>query len=221
VTAFSRRLDSPAFARNVQPILAVLHRVLADRTGHVLEIGSGPGQHIAAFAAAMPGLTWWPSDPGPRHLESIDGWREDCGCANLMRPVPLDATAADWPLGRPGFPPNGDFAAMLCINVVHIAPWAVAEGVLRAAGRLLAPGGRMILYGPYSRDGRHTAPSNAAFDTALRAQDPAWGVRDMADIATLARSKGMEIAETIEMPSNNFCLVLQRSERPHPGEKSA
>lgn len=221
MTEPSRRLISPAFARNVQPILDVLRRVLEDRNGDVVEIGSGPGQHVAAFAAAMPGLIWWPSDPDPRHLASIEAWREDCGHANLMLPVPLDATVSDWPLGRPGFPPNGDLAAILCINVVHIAPWAVAEGALRAAGRLLASDGRMILYGPYSRDGTHTAPSNAAFDAALKAQDPAWGVRDMADIATLACANGLEIAETIEMPSNNYCLVLRRLERPRSGEKSA
>lgn len=100
---------------------------------------------------------------------------------------------------------------MLCINVVHIAPWNVAEGVLGAASRLLAADGLTVLYGPYSRKGRHTAASNAAFDSALRSQDAAWGVRDMADIATLADSNGLEIAETIDMPANNFCLVLRRT----------
>lgn len=204
----SRRLDSPAFARNGRPILEVLRHVLGDRAGDVLEIGSGPGQHIAAFAAAMPKLTWWPSDPDPVHLASIGAWREGCGCKNLMPPMALDATALDWPLGGPDRPPVAGLAAMLCINVVHIAPWAVAEGVMRAADRLLAPNGRLILYGPYRRDGAHTAPSNAAFDAALKARDPAWGVRDTADIAALARANGMRVTETIEMPSNNLCLVL-------------
>lgn len=212
MTEIHRRLTSPAFARNGQPILDVLRHVLGNRRGEVLEIGSGPGQHIAAFAAAMPMLIWWPSDPDPAHLASIEVWRDDCGCRNLMPPVALNAAAFDWPLGRPGYPPDGDLAAMLCINVVHIAPWAVAEGVLRAAGRFLAPDGCLILYGAYTRDGAHTAPSNAAFDAALKAQDPAWGVRDMADIAALADSNGLEIAETIAMPSNNFCLVLRRFE---------
>lgn len=207
----SRHLNSPAFGRNFQPILAVLQRVLGDRGGDVLEIGSGPGQHIAAFAAAMPNLIWWPSDPDPRHLASITAWREDAACANLRPAVRLNAAARDWPIGRPGLPPQSDLAAMLCINVVHIAPWNVAEGVMGAAGRLLAADGLTLLYGPFSRDGRHTAPSNAAFDTALRAQDPAWGVRDIADIATLADSNGLEIAETVDMPANNFCLVLRRA----------
>ena len=211
-----QRLTSPAFDRNGRPILGVLRRVLGDRIGDVLEIGSGPGQHVAAFAAALPGLVWWPSDPDPVLRASIGAWRETCGCSNLMPPVALDAAEPDWPLGRPGNPPDTDLAAMLCINVLHIAPWAVAEGVLRAAGRHLAPDGRLILYGPYTRDGVHTAPSNAAFDAALRAQDPAWGVRDTADIAALAEASGLVIAETVDLPSNNICLIICRT-KPRPG----
>ncbi len=207
-------LTSPAFARNARPILEVLQRVLKDRHGDVLEIGSGPGQHVAAFAAAMPALDWWPSDPDPRHLASIEAWREEAGCANLKPAVCLDASAQAWPVGRPGEPSESDLAAILCINVVHIAPWHVAKGVLRAASRLLSKEGLLVLYGPYSRGGRHTAPSNAAFDAALRAQNPDSGVRDLADMATLAGTHGLEIAETIDMPSNNFCLVLRRVRSP-------
>jgi len=202
------RLDAPAFHRNHRPILAVVDRVITRRPGDVLEIGSGTGQHIATFAAALTDMTWWPTDLAPAHLTSIAAWRDRSGSANLMRPVALDAAAADWDLGGPGRPPNRDLAALLCINIVHIAPWAVAEGVLRAAGRLLPPDGRLILYGPYRRDGVHTAPSNAAFDAALRAQDPAWGVRDTADMAELAAANRLRIAEIVEMPSNNHCLIV-------------
>ncbi len=202
------RLDAPAFHRNHRPILSVIDRVIVRRPGHVLEIGSGTGQHIATFAAALTDLTWWPTDLAPEHLTSIAAWRDRSGCANLMRQVALDAAAADWGLGSPGRPPGRDLAALLCINIVHIAPWAVARGILRAAGRHLALDGRLILYGPYRRDGIHTAPSNAAFDTALRARDPGWGVRDTADMAELAAANSMRIVEIVEMPSNNLCLIV-------------
>ena len=204
------RLDAPAFHRNHRPILSVIDRAITHRPGDVLEIGSGTGQHIATFAAALTDLTWWPTDLASVHLASIAAWRDRSGCANLMRPAALDAAAADWGLGDPGRPPDGDLAALLCINIVHIAPWAVAKGVLRAAGRHLAPDGRLILYGPYRRDGLHIAPSNAAFDASLKAQDPAWGVRDTADMAKLAAANSMRIAEIVEMPSNNLCLVVSR-----------
>ena len=206
-------LRSPAFERNARPILAVLRRVLADRTGDVLEIGSGPGQHIVAFAAALPGLTWWPSDPDPAHLASIAAWRADGGLANLRPPVALDAAAARWPLGGPGQPPRRGLAALVAVNVLHIAPWAVAEGLFAMAGEALAADGRMVLYGPYARDGAHTGPGNAAFDAALRSRDPGWGVRDTADIAVLAGATGLELAEIVAMPADNLCLVLRLAGR--------
>lgn len=208
-----RRLESPAFSRNGQPILEVLRRILGDRTGDVLEIGSGPGQHIVAFATAMPRLTWWPTDLDPVHLASIGAWREDCQRSNLRPAMALDATAPDWPLGGPNAPPASGLAAMLCINVVHIAPWAVAEGVIRAAGRHLAPDGCLILYGPYRRDGAHTAPSNDAFDRSLRARHPDWGVRGMEDVAGAAAERGLAWEKTVPMPSNNFSLVFRRTAR--------
>lgn len=200
------RLESPAFARNGGPILDVLRRVLVDRDGVVLEVGSGPGQHVAAFAAALPRLTWQPSDIDPTYRESIEAWRQAAGLPNLEAPIALDATAADWPSA-------GGLTAMLCINVLHIAPWSVAEGLMRAAGRLLAADGRLILYGPYARDGAHTSPGNAAFDVSLKAQDPHWGVRDTRDIARSAATQGLAILETVEMPANNLCLVLARGDR--------
>jgi SAM-dependent methyltransferase len=204
------RLDASAFHRNSAPIRATVSRILGGLAGHAVEIGSGTGQHVTAFAGALPQLTWWPSDPNPKHRRSIEAWRQHCGLPNLMAPVELDASQADWPLGGPGFPRNQGLAGIVCINVLHIAPWAVAEGVLAAAARYLQPDGRLILYGPYSAGGVHTAPSNAAFDASLRAQDPQWGVRDIDDIARLAAANGLGIVETVAMPANNLVLVLAR-----------
>jgi hypothetical protein len=131
-----------------------------------------------------------------------------------MAPVELDAAQTDWPLGTPGFPPDRGISAIVCINVLHIAPWAVAEGLMAAAGRYLAPDGRLILYGPYAVGGAHTAPSNAAFDASLRAQDPQWGVRDTDAIAALAVAHALTIAETVAMPANNLSLVISRKPAP-------
>ena len=202
------RLDAPTFHRNCAPILAVLARVLGAHAGHAVEVGSGTGQHVMAFARALPGLTWWPTDPKPAHRRSIEAWRRADGVANVMAPVDLDASRPDWPLGKPGFAPDHGISAVVCINVLHIAPWAVAEGLVAAAARYLRPDGHLILYGPYAVGGAHTAPSNAAFDASLRAQDPQWGVRDTDAIAALATAHGLKIAETVEMPANNLTLVL-------------
>jgi hypothetical protein len=205
------RLDAPAFHRNGEPILAVVTRVLGARGGHAVEIGSGTGQHVAAFARALPGLTWWPSDPSAAHRRSIAAWRRHNGVGNVMAPVDLDASCGTWPFGQPGFPPGQELAAIVCINVLHIAPWTIAEGLFAGAARHLAADGRLILYGPYAVEGVHTAPSNAAFDASLRAQNPAWGVRDTDDIAALARENGLKLIETVAMPANNFVLVLSRA----------
>jgi SAM-dependent methyltransferase len=207
------RLDAAAFHRNSGPILNVLRRVLGGQGGqggHVLEIGSGTGQHIVAFSRALPALTWWPSDPKPVHRRSIEAWARHSGLGNVRPPVEIDAAARGWPLGQPGYPPTGDLAGIVCINVIHIAPWAVAEGVMAAAGRHLRRGGCLVLYGPYAMHGAHTADSNAAFDASLRAQDPQWGVRDTDDIAALAAANGLGVVETVAMPANNLTLVLSR-----------
>ncbi len=202
------RLDAPAFHRNHKAIGAVLERLLGACAGDVIEVGSGTGQHIVAFARALPRLTWWPSDLAPEHLRSIDAWRRHGSLDNVKPPVMLDAAAADWHLGESGRPPRSELAAILCINVLHIAPWAVAEGLVRAASRYLRTSGYVIVYGPCSRDGRHTASSNAAFDAALRAHDPNWGVRDTADLEALAVSQGLRLIQTIDMPANNLTLTL-------------
>jgi len=205
-----RRLNAPTFHRNHIPILVVLRQVLAGRSGHVVEIGAGSGQHVHAYAEAMPEFIWWPTDISPRHLESIDAWRAHCDAENLMPPVVLDASEDDWRFGQPGRPPAEDLTAMFSANVIHISPFAVARGIIAAAGRHLGADGVLLFYGPFMRDGVHTAESNARFDVSLRAENPDWGVRDMADLGALAADHGLEMCRAVEMPANNFVLVYER-----------
>lgn len=202
------RLTWPATRRNQTPICSVLTPYLDGRSGDVLEVGSGTGQHVAAFAAAFPAITWWPTDLDPDHRDSIDAWRAHAGAGNVQPAMTLDASAADWPLGTPGMAPAHGLTAIICVNVVHISPWAVAEGLFTGARRHLKPDGFLYLYGPYMRDGAHTSDGNVQFDASLRAQNPAWGIRDTADIGALAARNGLAVAETVEMPANNLSLFL-------------
>lgn len=152
----------------------MLLRLLGGRTGNVIEIGSGTGQHLVTFAAALPNLTWWPSDPDPLHRASIDAWRAQRDLANVRLPVDLDAAASDWTLGQDGRPPSQNIDAILSINVLHIAPWPFSLGLIQAAAQYLKADGVLVVYGPFARDGAHTAPSNAAFDAHLRQQNDEW-----------------------------------------------
>lgn len=203
------RLDAPAFRRNRTPILSVLESLLEGVSGNALEIGCGSGQHAVAFAEAFPDIMWWPSDPDPVHRASANAWRADAGCKNLANAIELDATVRPWPFGGDGQPPQ-TLQLIYAFNVIHISPWAVAEAIAAGTGRHLADDGRFILYGPFKRDGRHTAPSNAAFDQSLRSRDPSWGVRDLGDVAELAERNGLRLVETVEMPSNNMTVVFGR-----------
>ncbi len=189
------RLVSPSAERNQGPIVAALEPLLAGRSGTVLEVGSGTGQHAAAFAAAFPRLDWQPSDPFDAHLESIRAWAAEPPLPNLRAPAWLDA-AESWP-------DLGILAGVVAINVIHIAPWAVAEGVVRGAAAALAPGGPLIFYGPFTEGGRHTGEGNARFDAALRAEDPAWGVRDLDDLSATAKRAGFAGPDVTQMPANN------------------
>jgi len=202
------RLDAAAFHRNHAAIAPVLESFLHGKTGDVLEIGSGTGQHAVAFAGKLPSITWWPTDLNDNHLRSIAAWRAHAKLENVKAPVRLDASAADWRLTALGLPAS--FVAMFCANVIHIAPWTVAEGLFAGAGRHLAPGGRLFLYGPFKRDGAHNAPSNAEFDESLRRRDPSWGVRDIADLRALAATNGLCLAQMSEMPSNNAILAFEK-----------
>jgi Protein of unknown function (DUF938) len=201
-----QRLSSPATKRNRGPILDVLRRILPV-AGTVLEIASGAGEHAIWFAEHFPALVFQPSDPDPTHRASIAAWSAVAGVPNVRPPLALDTTTADWE-ANDGIP--RDLSAILCINMIHIAPWSATLGLMRGAGKLLAPERVLYLYGPYRRDGRHTSASNAAFDASLRAQDPAWGVRDLEAVVEAAASQGFALDEVVAMPANNLSVILRR-----------
>jgi hypothetical protein len=205
------RLDAPAFHRNHQAILAVLLRFLAGKSGDVVEAGSGTGQHVVEFARHTPGIIWWPSDLNEQHLKSINAWRAHAGLPNIRAPLRIDLSNPAWcPEMHDGSGP-GKLLAVFCANVIHIAPWRVAEGLFAGAGRYLQADGRLFLYGPFKRDGRHTAVSNAVFDSSLRDRDAEWGVRDVDDLKKLGEGAGLALKEIVEMPANNLILVFGRS----------
>jgi len=195
-------LSSPAAARNREPILQVLRERLP-MPGEVLEIASGSGEHAAWFAAALPSVIWRPSDHAPEALDSIRAWRDGADLPNLLEPVVIDAAAPEaWPVERAD--------AVVCINMIHIAPWDAAEGLVRGAARLLPTGGLLFLYGPFREAGRHTAPSNEAFDASLKSRDPAWGVRDLDEVAALAHGGGFQLSTRIPMPASNLSVVFEK-----------
>ena len=206
------RLDAAAFHRNHAPIWAVLQKFLAGKTGHAVEAGSGTGQHVVHFAKHTPGVIWWPSDLNERHLKSIEAWRAHAALPNIRPPLRIDLTDLAWcPAMHDGGGP-AELLAVFCANVIHIAPWRVAEGLFAGAGRYLRSDGQLFLYGPFKRDGKHTAMSNAVFDTSLREQDVEWGVRDITDLEKLAATVGLALVETVPMPANNLILVFGRSD---------
>jgi SAM-dependent methyltransferase len=192
------RLCAPSAERNKGAILEVLQRALP-QSGVVVEIASGTGQHVAHFAAALPDLTWQPSDADLRVHESIRAWTE--ALTNVRAPVAFDVRQP-WPLVQAD--------AVLCINMIHISPWETTLALIDGAGRVLRQGGVLFLYGPYRRFGRHTAASNEAFDASLRATDPQWGVRDLEAVEQRAEAAGLRLKEIVEMPANNLSVVFQK-----------
>jgi SAM-dependent methyltransferase len=207
------RLDAPAFHRNHQAIWPVLQQFLAGKSGDVVEAGSGTGQHVVEFARHSPEIVWWPSDLNAQHLRSIAAWRAHAGLANIRPPLRIDLSDPAWcPEMHDGSGPD-QLLAVFCANVIHIAPWRVAEGLFAGAGHYLRPDGRLFLYGPFKRGGKHTALSNAVFDSSLRDNNPDWGVRDVEALEELAASAGLKLIEIAEMPANNLILVFARSNR--------
>ena len=195
------RRHAPATARNREPIATVLRGVLPP-SGLVLEVASGTGEHCAWFASLFPALDWQPTDPEPAALASIAAWRASAGCANIRQPLALDTSAPDWPVDQAD--------AMLCVNMVHISPWAATVGLFTTGAKLLSAGAPLILYGPYIREGHSTAPSNLAFDADLKARNSAWGIRKLEDVSQLAESQGFTLAAVHEMPANNLTLAYRR-----------
>ena len=175
----------------------------------MLEIGSGTGEHVVCFAKALPRLVWLPSDPDAASRASIKAWTANEGLTNVHAPVAIDVREGVW-----GVEDDAPFDAMISLNMVHIAPWEAALGLLVGAGRLLKPDGVLVLYGPFMLGGTHTAVSNAAFDADLKRRDPRWGVRDVDDLVDAAAPHGLELLELVEMPANNLSLVFVKAGPP-------
>jgi SAM-dependent methyltransferase len=192
----------PHVARNREPILAVLRDALPSEA-RVLEVASGSGEHAAYFAKMMPAVLWQATDPDPEKLASIAAHREAAETPNLLAPRHLDVMSPTWPVERAD--------AVVCINMIHIAPWPAADALLAGASRVLPTGGVLYLYGPYRVDGGHTAESNREFDGWLRRQNSAWGVRDLDEVADLAARHGLVLTQTIAMPANNLSVIFHRT----------
>ncbi|QYJ08151.1 DUF938 domain-containing protein [Qipengyuania flava] len=191
---------APATARNSEALAAVLAQELP-RTGLLLEIASGSGEHAVFMAARFPDLAWQPSDIDPDALASVDAWAQETGHPNLLPACALDASQPDWPIGRAD--------AVLCVNMIHISPWAATEGLFAGAGRLLAPSAPLVLYGPFIEEQTPTAESNQAFDASLRARNPDWGLRQVEAIDALAAANGLARTARHSMPANNLTLVYR------------
>jgi SAM-dependent methyltransferase len=207
------RLDAAAFHRNHAPIWEILQKFLDGKSGDVLEAGSGTGQHVVHFARQSPDIVWWPSDLNETHLNSIAAWRTHAGLPNIRPPLRIDLSDPQWGAAMQDGGVLPKLLAVLCANVIHIAPWRVAEGLFAGAGNFLRADGRLFLYGPFKRDGKHTALSNAVFDASLRERDGEWGVRDVADLQKLAERAGLALCEIAEMPANNLILIFERIEK--------
>jgi SAM-dependent methyltransferase len=190
---------APATLRNRDAIAAVLRDILP-ASGLVLEVASGTGEHAVHFARAFPGLTFQPSDPDPAGLASITAWAAEANLPNLLPPIRLDASAAEWPVS--------DAAAILCINMIHISPWVATLGLLRNAAAILPQGAPLYLYGPYRREGIPTAPSNEEFEASLKSRNPEWGLRHVEEVA--AAATGLALKQIIEMPANNLSLIFRK-----------
>ena len=202
----SSPLSGPA-ERNKQPILDVLLRVLPAQ-GHALEIASGTGQHVAWFAAGMPGWTWQPTDADASALPDIANCVDEAGASNVRPPLRLNVLAPQWPADAPGF--GAAFDAIYCANMLHISPWATCSALMQGAARHLTPTGVLVTYGPYLEEDVPTAPSNLAFDHSLRARNPAWGIRHLRDVKSEAQRAGLVLRERHAMPANNLLLVFER-----------
>jgi len=197
------RRFSPSTSRNREPILAVLRGVLP-KDARVLEIASGSGEHAVFVARALPGVAWQPSDPDAESRASIAAWTAHEGLVNVAPPLAIDVREKDWHVEAP-------FDAIVAINMIHYAPWESTPALFEGAARLLGAGGSVFLYGPYKRDGRHTAPSNEAFEVWLKQRDPRFGVRDLDAVEREAARSGFALGQVVEMPANNLSVVFAKS----------
>ena len=196
---------APATERNRKPILAVLEKILPP-TGTILEIASGTGEHAVYFAPRLSPRHWLPSETNPILQESILAWREEFPSDVLSPPIDLDVMGENWWEKVK----HQDLSAIVCINMIHIAPYAACEWLMRGTGELLPHGGILYLYGPFKREGVHTSESNLAFDQSLQQQNQAWGVRNLEDVVSLGKSHQLELQDVIAMPANNLSVVFRR-----------
>jgi hypothetical protein len=203
------RQYAPATQRNREFILEVLLQVLPT-SGTILEVASGTGEHAVFFAPRLSPRQWLPSDQNPQLLASIHAWTEQCPADNLYPPIELDASVPIWAVEK-DTSLDSSIVAIVNINMIHISPWSTCLGLMAGAGRILPAGGILYLYGPYKQNGEHTAPSNAAFDQSLKAQNPEWGVRNLEDVIAAANAEGLQLQATYQMPANNLSVVFQRS----------
>ncbi len=199
------RRSAPSTARNREPILAVLQRALPPKA-RVLEVAAGSGEHAIFFARAMPGWNWTASDPDPDACASIAAWVEAERLPNLAPPHGIDAASPVW-----GVEGEAPFDALVCINMIHIAPWEATLGLLAGAERILRSGSVLYTYGAYKRGGAHTAASNEAFDVWLKQRDARFGVRDLETVEAAACARGFTLREIVDMPANNSSLVFRRN----------
>ena len=195
------RIVSPSAERNKGPITEILRRVLPGQ-GDVLEVSSGSGQHVLHFAQAMPDIRWQPTEQDADCLRSIAGWLAQTTPPNVNAPIYLDVHDEIWPVH--------EVAAVVCLNMIHIAPPSATEALLRGAGNVIARGGILFLYGPFRQKGRHASASNEAFDALLKAENPEWGVRNVEDVAHLAARVGLDLEQTHDMPSNNLAVIFRK-----------
>jgi hypothetical protein len=203
-----QRRFAPATERNREPILEVLLQVLP-QNGTILEIASGTGEHATFFSSHLAPRQWLPSDPNPELLASIRAWAEFCPCDAMQPPLEIDASSPIWTV-ETEITPQPSISAIVNINMIHISPWSACLGLMAGAGRILPSGGILYLYGPYKQNGEHIAPSNAAFDESLQAENLAWGVRNLEDVVKAAEAENLQLHETYQMPANNFSLVFKR-----------
>ncbi len=199
------RLFSPSAARNRDVIADVAARLLP-KSAKVIEIGCGTGEHAAAIVTARPDLSWLPTDLDAASRASAQAHAAALSLTQIAPAIALDARAEEW-----GVEEQTPFDGLVCCNVIHIAPWEVALGVIAGAQRLLRPGGVLYFYGPFKRGGEHTAPSNAAFDESLRSRDPSWGVRDLDEVQREAEARDLRLREVVEMPANNLSVIFERA----------
>jgi hypothetical protein len=212
------RQFAPATARNRDPILEILQQVLPP-TGTVLEISSGTGEHAVYFAPQLQPRRWLTSDPNPIARASINAWQQHQPSDTLYPAIALNAQEETWPVEQSPLPEalqglslkEFPIGAIVNINMIHISPWSACLGLLAGASRILPSGGVLYLYGPYKQQGQHTAPSNAAFDQSLQAQDPAWGVRDLEAVVAAAEDRGLKLQDMFQMPANNLSVVFKVS----------